>query len=271
MSISMVEEGFRIGPFTVTNTMVWTWFIMIILIVLFTWLAKGAEINGTSKKQVIAEMLVNVMNNMTSSTMGARNIRFAPYFTAVIAFLGVANLSGFLFLGIVRPPTADWATTLGLALITFFLIEGWGIKTKGIKEYVKGFFEPFFLFLPMNIIGELATPLSLSFRLFGNIVGGLVIGTLIYKIFAGVNLVAGWTIIAGIILICVLKLNKIAELKKLSPGQRKIVTFIGVICFLPIFAISFVHAYFDLWAGCFQAFIFTMLSMSFITNNMADE
>ena len=133
------------------------------------------------------------------------------------AFILFSNYSG-MILPWIRPPTTDLATTVPLALSTFMLIHIMGIKMQG-KKYFKAYLEPNFLFLPINIIGELAKPFSLSFRLFGNILGGLIILELMYSMLPFV--------------------------------MRFILPNIG-------------HIYFDLFAGALQAFVFTMLSLTFI-------
>ena len=79
-----------------------------------------------------------------------------------------------------RPPTADLAVTLSLALITFFMTQGFGLKAKGLKGWLKGFTEPVTLLTPINIIGEVANPISLSFRLMGNVLAGTIIMALYY-------------------------------------------------------------------------------------------
>ncbi len=209
-----------------SQTIVNTWVIMaamiIIAIILRCCLKKFKDV-PTSKLQVVIEMVVGGINDFVGSTMGANHKKFAAYFGPLIVFIGVCNLSGLLYL---RPPTADLATTLAFALITFFMIQGFGLKSKGIGGYLKGFLDPIALLLPINIIGELANPVSLSFRLFGNILGGSIIMGLIYAMFP------------------------------------KILTI------LPIPAV--LHCYFDLFAGLLQAFIFCMLSMTFISNAMDD-
>ncbi|MCC8097911.1 MAG: F0F1 ATP synthase subunit A, partial [Eubacterium sp.] len=96
----------------------------------------------------------------------------------VFAFILVSNLSGLIAL---RPPTADLATTAALALTTFVLIHFMGLIT-GKLGYFKGYLEPIPFLLPLNIISEIATPISLSFRLFGNILGGLIIMGLVYTL-----------------------------------------------------------------------------------------
>ena len=115
---------------------------------------------------------------MTVQTMGEHNNGFAPYMLSLGAFLACANLSGLL--GFV-PPTSDYNVTLALALITFAMIHFFSVKTKGIGGYLKQYTEPIAILTPINILGELANPVSLSFRLFGNILSGMLIMSLVYQ------------------------------------------------------------------------------------------
>ena len=126
----------------------------------------------------IAEIAVESVNGLIKDTMGERNMMFGPYIFALMAFLAVANLLGLIGL---TPPTSDYSVTFTLALVTFFLTQIFLFKTqKGLWGYLKSFTEPFVLLTPLNVIGELANPVSLSFRLFGNIMGGGIIMTLLY-------------------------------------------------------------------------------------------
>ncbi|MCL1846318.1 MAG: F0F1 ATP synthase subunit A [Defluviitaleaceae bacterium] len=104
----------------------------------------------------------------------------SPWFFSLLVFLLISNMIGIV--PGVRPPTADWGMTFPLALLSFFLIQFAGVRHRP-KAYLKGIFlEPVFVFAPLNVIGELARPISLSFRLFGNILGGMILLSLLYGI-----------------------------------------------------------------------------------------
>lgn len=210
-------------PIYLTQTIISTWLVMLGLIVVAliirVKMKKFKEVPET-KFQTMVEMVVDTINNFTVSSMGPAGKKFAGYYGPLLIYIAVCNLSGLIG---IRPPTADFATTLAFALITFFMIHGFGIKSKGLG-YFKGFLQPVPLLLPLNIIGELATPVSLSFRLFGNILGGSIIMGLVYAMFP------------------------------------KIVIFLGIPAVL--------HGYFDIFAGTLQAFIFVMLSMTFVSSAM---
>lgn len=165
--------------FGITTTHINTWIVMAALIVIALIIRvklKNFKEVPESRFQNLVELIVDTFGNFTASTMGEKNRKFSYFYGPMFLFILFSNLSGLVGL---RPPTADIATTLALALTTFFMIHGFGVKSKGLG-YFKGFLEPMPFLLPLNIIGELATPISLSFRLFGNILGGTIIMGLYY-------------------------------------------------------------------------------------------
>lgn len=208
-----------------TSTLIATWVVMAVLIlfavIVRIKLRKFTEV-PTSRLQMVVETMVDAMSNFVKSTMGSELAGFDSFFFGIFAFILVANYSGMFGL---RPPTADLAVTMALALTVFVLIHATGIRYhKG--RYLKTFIEPNPVFLPINLISEIATPISLSFRLFGNIMGGIIIMALIYELLP------------------------------------MVLTFV-----LP----SALHAYFDVFVGALQAYIFTVLSMSFISQKAIVE
>ena len=231
-----MTEGFgpkivgEIAGIQISETVVVTW----VIILVFTILAIAATRNFEKIPkgvQNVVELLVESINKFTAQTMGEDKKGFAPYMGTLFLFLLVANLIGLLDL---RPPTADVNTTFALSVLTFIMTIGFGIKRKGIGKYIKSFFEPLPFLVPLNILGELANPISLSFRLFGNIVGGVIIMSLVY---------GGLASLSG------------------SLGLASIPVFQAVV---PVA----LHAYFDVFAGVLQSFIFVMLSMVFISSAM---
>ena len=126
----------------------------------------------------IIEILVEGINSFVESTMGKKFKNFAPYIGTLALYLGVANLLGLVGL---TPPTSDYSIPFTLAIMTFVLTQFYAIKYKGGRGYIKSFFEPIWFLFPINIIGELANPVSLSFRLFGNILSGVIIMGLVYS------------------------------------------------------------------------------------------
>ena len=186
------------------------------------------------KIQVLLEKAVTMVYNLVEDTMGKHNLRFAPY----IGTLFVSSIFGSIIgmTQIFRSTTADLSVTMAWALVTTGLVWANNIKNFGFKAWLKSFTEPIFVMTPMNIVSEIASPLSLAFRHFGNVAGGGVLTTLIYSALALLsNVVLGWI-----------------------PG------FIGK---LPIFQAgipAILSIYFDLFSGFVQAFVFCLLTMVYI-------
>ena len=163
----------------VTETLLATWIVMAVLFLAtiavrirlrsFRSVPRGLQ-NGI-------EALVELMRGFARETMGEELESWGGYFFGAFAFILASNYSGMFGL---RPPTSDLSTTGALALITFLLIHGIGFsRQKG--KYLKSYIEPAIPFLPINLIGELAKPLSLAFRLFGNILSGVIIAGMLYR------------------------------------------------------------------------------------------
>lgn len=209
--------------YTIPETVVNAWIIVIALLIFAAIVnnkIKKSNINEKPSKFLnVIEMYVEMINNLVKDTMGEKHLEFAPYILTLMTFLLFANLIGLIGFA---PPTSDYSVTLTLALITFTLTQYYGLKNSGFIGYLKGFTEPIALLTPLNIIGELANPISLSFRLFGNVLAGVLIMTLFYHA-------------------------------------------VGFLA--PIVAPPF-HAYFDVFSGVLQSFIFTMLTMVFIGGNL---
>ena len=126
--------------------------------------------------QNVAELLVEMLDNMVKNSMGTKGNPYRNYIGALFAFLLISNLSGLLGL---RPPTADYGVTLGLGLITFFIVQFNNVRYNKVGAFTD-LFKPLPFLFPINLIGEIATPISLSLRLFGNVLAGTVIMALIY-------------------------------------------------------------------------------------------
>lgn len=158
--------------------------ILIVLIVLFSFsIAVNIAIKKADPNKVpgpflnVIEMMVESLDNLVVSNMGAKQApKFANYIGTLAAFIFFSNISGLFGL---RPPTADYGVTFPLAVITWVMIQYNGFKYQKFGK-IKGLFEPIFLFFPINLIGEFATPISMSLRLFGNILSGTVMLALIY-------------------------------------------------------------------------------------------
>ena len=167
----------------IPDTIVNMYFVVIVLTVFALIVnnkVKNAKVNEAPSGFLnVIEMLVDAVNGLVRSTMGSHNMGFAPYIFTLVCFLAVANLLGLIGL---TPPTSDYSVTLSLALITFSLTQFFSFKNAGgLGGYLKGFTEPFVLLTPINVIGEFGNLISLSFRLFGNVMSGGIIITLLYS------------------------------------------------------------------------------------------
>ena len=164
-----------------TETIVSLWIAMAIVIVFALVvrlnMRKWSE-NDPKGLQNFAELIVEGFDGYVFSIMGSRFKFLGNYFFGITILIWIMNMSGFWLR---RPPTADIATTAGLALVTFILIHFFGARYN-TKAYFKQYLAPFFIMLPLNIIGELAKPVSLAFRLFGATLGGYIIVTLLYSL-----------------------------------------------------------------------------------------
>lgn len=164
----------------ITETIVNTWFIMLVLIAIavitrirlrkFQVIPKGF--------QNVIEAVIETFDRFSSNTLGEKLSYISPWFFTVFIF--ILSSSVFSVFGL-RAPTADWATTFALAFASFVIMLFMGFRHQKGK-YLKSFFEPHFMFFPLNLVGELAKPVSLSFRLFGNMLSGTIILTLYYAL-----------------------------------------------------------------------------------------
>ncbi len=127
--------------------------------------------------QNIIELIVEMLDNMITGVMGKNSPKFLNYIGTLFIFILVSNISGLLGL---RAPTADYGTTLPLGLITFGMIFYNKIKHQKVSGFLKGLCDPWPFWAPINIIGDLAVPVSLSLRLFANVLSGSVMLSLFY-------------------------------------------------------------------------------------------
>jgi F-type H+-transporting ATPase subunit a len=192
-----------------------TWIVFALLIVLG--LAASRKRNILPRPiQALGELIVTLLYDLTEDALGKELAKkYAPMICALFMFLLLSN-----WLGIIphlEEPTKDLNTTLGLGIMGFIIAHYAGIKSKGFKAYIKEYFQPIFFMMPLNLIGELAKIVSISFRLFGNIMGGSII--------------------------------------------ILVVSYLTYSLVLP----PFLYAFFGLFVGTIQAFVFTMLTVVYIS------
>ena len=186
----MAEEAYSVnGPMQVfeyelfgmklafSESIIVEWIVILILGIVFFILGRNLKVRPTSKRQVIAEMMVSTFSGMVSDSMGIRYKKYTPYISALFCFSMLSSLMGLFGL---RSPTADVSVVGAWGIITFILVQRNKFKTGGVKGFFKGCVEPMPFMLPFNLIGEVANPLSQTLRHFGNILTGMVIGGLIY-------------------------------------------------------------------------------------------
>lgn len=159
---------FSLGPLQVTNTVVYTWIIMAIVSVVFIVLGKHLQVRPTRLQNAL-EWVVESIDNLISSMISDQPRLFLPLAGTLAVFITASNLGG-LIPGI-KSPTTDINTPLALAIIVFFSVHYYGIRRKGLLGHLRHYVEPIFILLPIEVASELARTMSLTFRLFGNILG----------------------------------------------------------------------------------------------------
>ncbi len=200
------------------DTLMMTWVTMAIVIVLAILATRNLQLRPQGWQNFL-EMVMDALLEQIDANMGPRGRKLAPLVISLFLFLTVGNELG-LIPGMTSP-TADLNTTLGLALMIVIIVHVLGIVNKGPIPYFKHFFEPYIPFVIINIIEEIAKPITLSFRLFGNI-------------------------LAGEILLLILGM-------------------------LVPYVVPTAWLAFSVFVGVVQAFIFTMLSISYLSNSLTDS
>jgi len=180
-----------LGSFPITQTLTAALLVMVIITAVLAWLATGLKVSGISRKQAVAEMLYTAIVNFVRGNMGPNFDIYIPLVFAIFASSVVSNLISLLG---IWSPTADLMTELAWGLVVFVLITYHKIKASGIKEYLRSFLDPIPVLLPINIMSECFTPVSMACRHFGNILSGTVISALVYA-----ALVAGNNALFGIL------------------------------------------------------------------------
>lgn len=173
------ETAFTIpifGGIKVAESVVITWLIIAVLLVLSLIFVRNLKVKDADHKQLFLESVVDWMYRFFEDTMGEHGRRYVPYLCAVMIYLGVANLIGLVGL---KPPTKDLGVTAALSLMSIILVEYAGFHQRGAKGWVKSLAEPVPIIAPLNVLEIFIRPLSLCMRLFGNILGSFVVMELI--------------------------------------------------------------------------------------------
>ncbi len=273
---------FHIGSIAITET-------ILSLIVVTVFLAVAGILLGRNlqkrpgKLQVLTEKGVGMLVNLVTGTMGEHNIGWVPYIGTIFLSSMLGSLIGMT--GFLRSTTADLAVVLTWAVMTSVIIWYQSIKRNGFLGWLKGFTEPIVVMTPMNIVSEIAQPIAMAFRHFGNVAGGSIITMIIYTALAlASNALIGligssivmpllllalsvWLLILGFrkgklpgrifgIVFCVLGIMGLFTYFNLLGGIQIPVLQLGIPAVLSV--------YFDLFSGFVQAFVFSLLSMVYI-------
>lgn len=173
------ETVFSIGGIGISESVVVTWIIMAVVVLISILLTRNLKVENPGRGQIMLEYAVTWLQGIGNGIVGEEGKQYASYLTSVLIYLGIANLIGILGF---KPPTKDLNVTAALAIMSIILIEAAGIRKKGMKRWLKGFTEPVALVTPINILEIFIKPLSLCMRLFGNVLGAFVIMKLIESI-----------------------------------------------------------------------------------------
>lgn len=223
----------------ITEAQINSWMVIISIFALCLYMTHGLKVKADTKRQHAVEWVVEKVEAMVNESMGAFFSGYAPFITAVIALSAFSSLMSLLGL---FPPTSDINIVGGWAILVFALITYYKLKG-GFGNYLKGFAEPIFIMAPLNVLGEIATPISMAFRHYGNVLSGSVIAVLIASALGGLSsLILGWL-----------------------PGA------LGEIPLFQIGLPAILSVYFDVFSGCMQAYIFAMLTMMNVAGGFPEE
>ena len=172
------------GGINVTQTMLSSFLITVLLCAACIWLGKGLK-KRPDGKQVLVEKGIGMMHGMVVETMGAHNAHWTPFIITIFVSSICGSLIGMT--GFLRSTTADLSTTITWAVMVSVVIWYNNIKNNGFVGWLKGFTEPVVVMTPMNIISEIAQPVSMAFRHFGNVAGGGVITSILYTALTAIS------------------------------------------------------------------------------------
>lgn len=225
-------------PLNVTESQINSLAVVISVFWLCIFLTRGLKTRPEKKRQIVAEWIVEKTENLVRSNMGTYFSHFPPFIAAIMA---LSALSSLLSLFGLFPPTSDLNIVGGWAILVFILITHFKMKC-GPWQYAKSFASPVAL-TPLNVISEIATPISMAFRHYGNVLSGSVVSVLVGTALQGLS----------------------AAIFGRIPGP------VGDIPFLRIGIPAVLSIYFDIFSGCLQAFIFAMLTMLYVANGFPEE
>ena len=288
IQVNGAQTLFEIGPIAITQTVISL--IVVTAILMFAAIALGRNLQKRpGKLQVLTEKGVGMLINLVSDTMGAHNVHWVPYIGTIFLSSMLGSLIGMT--GFLRSTTADLSVVIVWALMTSVIIWYHNIKNNGFLGWLKGFTEPVVVMTPMNIVSEIAQPVAMAFRHFGNVAGGGIITMIIYTALALastalINLISSSVILPIILLALGALLFVRALLKKKLAGKIFGIVFavlgvLGLVTYfnllgdiqIPILQLGIpavLSLYFDLFSGFVQAFVFSLLSMVYIAGALPE-
>ncbi|MBQ6717684.1 MAG: F0F1 ATP synthase subunit A [Clostridia bacterium] len=223
----------------ITESQVNSALVIVTILFLCLYFTHGLTVKAELKRQLVAEWIVKQTQSLVKTNMSDYFSGFAPFVASIMALSAFSSL---LSLFGMYPPTSDINIVGGWAILVFILITYYKMKC-GPLHYAKSFGDPVPFLAPLNVISEVATPISMAFRHYGNVLSGAVISVLVATGLQGLtNIIFGWL-----------------------PG------FLGNIPFLQIGLPAILSVYFDLFSGCLQAFIFAMLTMLYVASGFPEE
>ncbi|MBQ9956604.1 MAG: F0F1 ATP synthase subunit A [Ruminococcus sp.] len=223
----------------ITESQINSWIVMISVTGLCLYLTHGIKVKADTKRQHIAEWIVENAENLVIGNMGEFFLGFAPFVASILALSAFSSLLSLFGL---YAPTSDINITAGWAILVFVLITYYKMKC-GPLMYLKSFGDPVKFLAPLNIISEIATPVSMAFRHYGNVLSGAVISVLLATGLQGLS----------------------SKLLGGLPG------FLGEFPLLQIGIPAVLSIYFDVFSGCLQAYIFAMLTMLYVSGGFPAE
>lgn len=222
----------------ITSAQINSWLVMVSVTGLCLYLTHGLKTREILKRQHLAEWIVEKVENLVKQNMGEYFAGFSAFIASIIALSAFSSLLSLVGL---YPPTSDINVVAGWAIIAFVLITYYKMKC-GPVYYLKSLASPALL-TPLNVIGEIATPVSMAFRHYGNVLSGSVISVLVAAGLQGLSsLILGWL-----------------------PG------FLGEFPLFQIGIPAVLSIYFDVFSGCLQAYIFAMLTMMYVSDGFPME
>ena len=275
------------GGIPVTQTAVSFLIVTILLCTACVCLGKNLK-KHPDGKQVLVEKGVTMLENMVVETMGPHNVKWTPFIGTIFLSSICGSLIGLT--GFLRSATADISCVMVWALMVSVIIWYHSIKNNGFLGWLKGFTQPIAVMTPMNVVSEIAQPLSMAFRHFGNVAGGGVITSIIYAALSAasvgvLNLIAssGWIVSCVMIALGVGLYFLYRKYRKKVAlvfggisavlGVCGLLQVTGVLAGIPILTYGIpavLSCYFDLFSGFVQAYVFSLLTMVYISGALPE-